>query len=314
MKTPFYFSIPLLLVTILIASCSKNAGPEHKSIHKPSVVLRYHNGDETQLEDFYRSVASHSTRSRINTGVPTRVEWEEDYITLRAVSPDYPYTIYVPFEIIDEITLSEAPKNEWSRNMSFLAKVKLGDGSVLQGGTYGFFVGQNSLGKVSFSLDEAYNRGAGLHTIDFVPQAISTYQAEKWGKKTVLFHKVDTTSFRIENAAFAKPMLNENGCWLGDEPSDVLDFESKESMLEIPWEKISDIVPEETTDNYKERLRIVGMDGASMKGYCPAYVYTAGEIRGLAQVTDNYTLLVDVELCHYAKAPFTKIELNPDLN
>ena len=313
MKTSLYFSIPLLVLTIFVASCSKNTAPTHKSIHKPSVVLKYHNGDETRLDDFYRSVASHSTRSRINTGVPTRVEWEEDYIALRMVSPDYPYTIYIPFETIDEITFSEIPKNEWSLNIFFQANVKLGDGTVLHGGTYGYFIGQNSLGKVSFNLEEAYNRGEGLHTIDFVPEATTAYNAEKWGQKNLLFHKIDGTSFRIEDAAFAKPILNENGCWLGDEPSDLFDFESKGSMMEIPWAKIREIIPGETSDDYKERLRIVGMDGASLKGYCPAYVYTAGEIRGLAQVTDNYTLLVDVELCHYSKAPFTKIELNPDL-
>lgn len=316
MKFPYYYRISLIFLAIplLVVSCGKNPQPKHKSITKPSVVLKYHNGDETRLDDFCRYVTSHSTRSRINTGVPTRVEWEEDYIALRTVSPEYPYTIYIPFEIIDEITFSEKQEDDWSLNIFFLASVKLGDGTILQGGAYGYYVGQNSLGKVSFNIDDAYARGEGLHTIDFVDDASPVYQAEKWGKKTIVFHKIDGTSFHIEHASFSKPILNENGCWLGDEPSDLLDFESRESMLEIPWSKIREIVPGIESDGYKEDLKIIAMDDASIKGYCPPYMYTAGEIRGLAQVTKDYTLLVDVELCHFAKAPFTKIELNPEID
>jgi hypothetical protein len=74
MKFLNYYRISLfvLIIPLLVVSCGKNTVPKYKPITKTSVVLKYHNDDETRLDNFYRSVA----RSRINTSVPTRVEWE----------------------------------------------------------------------------------------------------------------------------------------------------------------------------------------------------------------------------------------------
>jgi hypothetical protein len=145
------------------------------------------------------------------------------YIVLSIVSPEYPYTIYIPFGIIDEITLSEKPEEDWSLNVFYLASIKL-----------------------------------------------------------------------------------------GDEPTDLLDFESKESMIEIPWSTIREIVPGAKSDGYKEELKIVAMDESCIKGYCPPYIICTLPVRfgDWLQVTENYLLQVDVELCHFAKVPFTKLQLN----
>ena len=76
MKTRSSFGIltrfTLGALVLFAASC----GPSPRTIERTSVVLKYQNGDETKLDEFYRKVVSHAHGSRIRTDVPTTVEWE----------------------------------------------------------------------------------------------------------------------------------------------------------------------------------------------------------------------------------------------
>ncbi|MBN2233973.1 MAG: hypothetical protein JW706_02410 [Opitutales bacterium] len=292
---------------LVAASC----GQPLKTANKTTVILRYQNGDETKLDQFYRKVVSHAHGSRIRTDTPTTVEWEEDMLELKIGRPDHPYSVQLPFAIIDRIQFGPVDyEDPWYNNQSLIATVYLGDGTTLKGGTWGYFLGNSSLGEVSFDLSEAFGKADGLIEIDFMHDTLPTYSAKQWGTHVAEVTKRDGSRFLIEQAAFSKSRLNENACWLGDQPSETLDFERNSSMMEIKWKSIAKITPNEGEGiPHTEKLLITGTDGTTAKAYCPPYMYTTDGIKGLLQVTPSYRLLTTIELVHYQKAPFSGIEL-----
>jgi len=317
MKTRSSFGIltrfTLGALVLFAASCgpSPTCGPSPRTIERTSVVLKYQNGDETKLDEFYRKVVSHAHGSRIRTDTPTTAEWEEDMVELKIGRPDHPFSVQLPFAIIDRILFGPVNyEDPWYNNQSIIATVYLGDGTTLQGGTWGYFVGNSSLGEVSLDVSDAFDRGMGLIEIDFIHETLPAYNAKPWGKHEVELSKLDGSKIRLQNATFSRSKLNDNSCWLGDEPTDTLDFERNNSMMEIKWNSIARITPNEGEGiPYTDKLVVTGVDGTTAKGYCPPYMYTVDGITGLAQVTPAYRLLTTIELVHYQKAPFADIVL-----
>lgn len=314
MKAPILLGIlgrTLLGAFVLVAA---SCGQPSKPVNKTTAILKYQNGDETKLDGFYRKVVSHAHSSKIRTDTPTRVEWEEDMLELKIGRPDHPYTVQLPLAIIDRIQFGPVNyEDPWYNNQSIIATVYLGDGTTLQGGTWGYFVGNSSLGEVSLDVSDAFDRGMGLIEIDFTHDTLPTYTAKPWGNNGAEIVKPDGSKILLQNAAFSKSKLNDNSCWLGDEPTDTLDFERNNTMMEIKWNSIASISPNEGEGiPYTDKLVVTGMDGTSVKGYCPPYTYTVDGITGLAQVTPAYQLLTTIELVHYQKAPFSDIVLMHD--
>jgi hypothetical protein len=210
----------------------------------------------------------------------------------------------LPFEIVDRIEFEyQVAVNPWAVNHHHLATVYLGDSSVLKGYTWGYFEGSQAFGKVGFRLDEAIDQGKGLKSLKFHHQAQASHQYAGWGKHRVKVHLLDDREVMIDHAAFVGCVMNENGCRIREEPSDILDFEQNETQIEVEWKKLAAILlkDREATGDYRKVLELKAVDGSSLTGFSPAVVGFNGAISGALVFNANYTLRAELELCHFFK-------------
>lgn len=185
-----------------------------------------------EFETYYESRTGNMI-IHLNAAQSTMTTWNK----LHLLSDHY--TIEIPFEIIDSIIVEPVSNDRKIRQqyISCMARVYLGDRTMIQGAPLRAFSGQSDLGEFKIEADR-------VRRIQFDHTAASAYTAAAFGNGTAEMFLKEGKVIRLDSASFKKQTYNVNGCYTGDDFPDQFEFFSDGgSTINMKWDKIAAIVP-----------------------------------------------------------------------
>lgn len=288
----------IISVTAILFSCNSpsNKRDENNKVENRkkdfSVQIKTNNGKVIHLTNVCRRIVYHAAYSEIRTDVPTTNELI-DYDFSLDIGP---ITIRVPFEIVDSLQISE---KETEYNNYYHAMVFLGNNTALEGSIW-----VNLSGKGEFGDTEITNEN--IKSVVFKQETKSEFKAAPFGAHNVIVNTIDNKKIEVSNANFVKVKANENGLWLADEPSDILNFkETGGPDYEINWAKIKSIKhknPEVDglgmgyVSNVGTPFTIITKSGNSLLGSIQTWLVAPNSIEGTALINNSYYLRIEIPL------------------
>jgi hypothetical protein len=248
-------------------------------------------GKIIELTNVCRKTVYTAMYSDIRTDVPTR-----NKVVAYDFSLDIgPISIKIPFEIVDSLLIN-LKKTEY--NNYYHAKVFLGNNTTLEGRIRFVLNGNGELGETAISEEN-------MKSVVFKQEAKSEYRATPFGTHNAILNTIDNKKIEVSNANFVKVKANENGVWLSDEPSDILNFkETGGPDYEINWAKIKSIEHKNPkvalgmtyVSNVGTPFTIITKSGNSILGSIQTWLVAPNCIEGTALINNSYYLRIEIPL------------------
>ncbi len=252
-----------------------------------SVQIKTNDGKQIHLENVCRKTVMRAQYSRIRTDLPRRKE----VISHNFYLDTGPISILIPFEIVNNLQIQKI-------NNYHHARVLLGNGTTLEGGVWIILTGKGELGETKVSAKD-------IESIVFNHKALDKFEDAPFGAHSVTLNTVDGKKMKVSKASFVEVKANENGLWLADEPSDILDFkETNGTEHKVNWDKVREIRhknPEVSLGktyvfNVGTPFFITTKGGNSMLGSIQTWLVASNRIRGTALINNSYSLRVTIPL------------------
>jgi len=207
-----------------------------------------------------------------------------------------PVLLELPLEIIKSISFKA--EDQYHAH----ATVTLGDGSVVEGRTWGdeSFHGQTNLG--TFSVEPS-----GLTSVSFAHKAEATSTFVPRGKHSAVVHTKDGGQIVLTGAAFVRDIYAGNpGCFDHTEPGDTFQFRTGDAEYGIEWNKVAAIVLGDRNIDYLGwNCAVTLRDGQTKKG---VLLGSDPRIEGAASYGGSYklqtTVWVEPQINSWAKLEF----------
>lgn len=294
MKKMLIISATAILISLSSVS-GNSSSTSNKNIRNRTkdfnVQIKTNMGKIIELTNVCRKTVCTAMYSEIRTDVPTRNE-----VIAYDFSLDIgPIAIRIPFEIVDSLQISET---KTKHNTYYHAKVFLGNNTTLEGKIWVSFNGTGELGETKISHEV-------IKSVVFRQETKSEFTTAPFGAHNVTLNTIDNKKIEVSNANFVKVKANENGVWLADEPSDILNFkETGGPDYEINWAKIKSIVHKNPKvalgmtyiSNVGTPFTIITKSGNSFLGSIQTWLVAPNSIAGTALINNSYYLGIEIPL------------------
>ena len=226
MKTLLIISMAAILFSF--SSFSNKSGENNKAectAKNFNAQIKTNMGKIIELTNVCRKTVLTAVYSTIRTDVATKNEVIAYDFSLDIGS----ITIRIPYEIVDSLQIK---KTKTKYNHYYHTKVFLGNNTTLEGRAWVKFNGMSELGETKILYKD-------IKSVVFKQEAKTEFKVAPFGAHNVTLNTIDNRKIEVSNANFVKVKANENGVWLANEPSDILNFkETGGSDYEVNWVKI----------------------------------------------------------------------------